>query len=334
MITRQSVDQVLSTAVIEEVVGDFVTLKKRGVNMIGNCPFHDEKTPSFIVSPTKGIFKCFGCGKAGNSVEFIKEHEELNFPDAIRYLAQKYSIVLEEDNTISRDEMDEAAKQRESILIVLEYAKTYFRELLEDDSDGKIIGKGYFKERGFTEQTIKTFELGYARKSWDAFATDAMSKGYNPAYMEAAGLIKKRDGQESWFDMFRDRVIFPIHGINGKVIAFAGRQLQKDDKGPKYLNSPETEVYHKSDILYGMYFAKKEMKKQNNCYLVEGYTDVITLFQGGVENVVASSGTSLTDGQIKLIRRFSENVTVLYDGDYAGLKASLRGTDMLLERGL
>ncbi len=333
MISRQSVDAVINAAAIDEVVGDYIALKKRGANLLGRCPFHDEKTPSFTVSPAKGIYKCFGCGKAGNSVSFLMEHDHLSFSDAIRRLAQKYQIVVEEDNVQNSEEYNEAQKVRDSLLVALEFAKNYFKEQLKTE-EGLVAGESYFRERGYTQQTIDEFELGYSPQGWESLVNAAVTNQFNLDYFVSAGLIKKNEDRGTYFDMFRQRVIFPIHDLTGKVIAFGGRQLVKDDKSPKYLNSPETDVYHKSNVLYGIFQSKKGIKALNNCYLVEGYTDVITLHQAGVKNVVASSGTSLTEGQIKLIKRFTENVTVLYDGDAAGIKASLRGIDLLLAQGL
>jgi DNA primase len=332
MISRQSIDAVINAAAIEEVVGDYIALKKRGANLLGRCPFHDEKTPSFTVSPAKGIYKCFGCGKAGNSVSFLMEHDSLGFADAIRKLAAKYNIVLEEDNLVNREEYNESQQKRESLLVALTFAKQFFIEQLKSE-EGKMVGDSYFRERGFTQQSIDEFELGYSPQGWESLVNAAKAGQFNLDYFVDAGLVKKKE-DGSYFDMFRHRVIFPIHDLTGKVIAFGGRQLQKDDRSPKYLNSPETDVYHKSQVLYGIFQAKKHIKSLNNCYLVEGYTDVTTLSQADVKNVVASSGTSLTEGQIRLIKRFTDNVTVLYDGDAAGIKASLRGIDLLLEQGL
>jgi DNA primase len=332
MIARQSIDEVLNVAQIEDVVGEYIALKKRGANLLGRCPFHDEKTPSFTVSPTKGIYKCFGCGKAGNSVSFLMEHDSLSFTDAIRKLAQKYQITLQEDSIQNKEEYNEQQQRKESLYAVLEFAKKYFVEQLSSD-EGRLVGDSYFRERGFTQQTIDLFELGYSPQSWESLVNEAKKNQFNLDFFVDAGLIKKKEDGH-YFDMFRHRVIFPIHDLTGRVIAFGGRQLIKDDKSPKYLNSPETEVYHKSNVLYGIFQAKKSIRNLNNCYLVEGYTDVTSLHQSGIENVVASSGTSLTEGQIKLIKRFTDNVTVLYDGDAAGIKASLRGIDLLLEQGL
>jgi DNA primase len=332
MIARQSIDEVINVAHIEDVVGEYIALKKRGANLLGRCPFHDEKSPSFTVSPAKGIYKCFGCGKAGNSVSFLMEHDQLSFADAIRKLAQKYGIALIEDNIQNREEYDEKQQKKESLYTVLEFAKNYFIQQLQTD-EGKMIGDSYFRERGITPLAMGTFDLGYSPQGWESLLNEAKSNQFNLDFFVEAGLIKKKE-DDHYFDLFRHRVIFPIHDLTGRVIAFGGRQLIKDDKSPKYLNSPETEVYHKSNVLYGIFQAKKQIKNLNLCYLVEGYTDVVSLHQSGIENVVASSGTSLTEGQIKLIKRFTDNVTVLYDGDAAGIKASLRGIDLLLEQGM
>jgi DNA primase len=332
MIARQSIDEVINVAHIEDVVGEYIALKKRGANLLGRCPFHDEKSPSFTVSPAKGIYKCFGCGKAGNSVSFLMEHDQLSFADAIRKLAQKYSISLIEDNIQNREEYDEKQQKKESLYAVLAFAKNYFIQQLQTD-EGKMIGDSYFRERSITPLAMTTFELGYSPQGWESLVNEAKTNQFNLDFFVEAGLIKKKEDGH-YFDLFRHRVIFPIHDLTGRVIAFGGRQLIKDDKSPKYLNSPETEVYHKSNVLYGIFQAKKQIKNLNLCYLVEGYTDVVSLHQSGIENVVASSGTSLTEGQIKLIKRFTDNVTVLYDGDAAGIKASLRGIDLLLEQGM
>ncbi len=332
MIARQSIDEVINVAHIEDVVGEYIALKKRGANLLGRCPFHDEKSPSFTVSPAKGIYKCFGCGKAGNSVSFLMEHDQLSFADAIRKLAQKYGIALIEDNIQNREEYDEKQQKKESLYTVLAFAKNYFIQQLQTD-EGKMIGDSYFRERSITPMAMTTFELGYSPQGWESLVNEAKTNQFNLDFFVEAGLIKKKEDGH-YFDLFRHRVIFPIHDLTGRVIAFGGRQLIKDDKSPKYLNSPETEVYHKSNVLYGIFQAKKQIKNLNLCYLVEGYTDVVSLHQSGIENVVASSGTSLTEGQIKLIKRFTDNVTVLYDGDAAGIKASLRGIDLLLEQGM
>lgn len=332
MILRRSIDEVLNAAAIDEVVGEYISLKRRGANLLGRCPFHDEKTPSFTVSPSKGIYKCFGCGKAGNSVSFLMEHDNLSFTEAIRKLAAKYKVELEEDQVQNTEEYNEQQKKRESLLVALDFANKFFIAQLESE-EGKMVGDTYFRERGFTRQTIVDFQLGYSPQSWTSLVDEAKQKQFNLTYFEDAGLIKKRE-DGNYFDMFRHRVIFPIHDLSGKVIAFGGRQLVKDDRSPKYLNSPETDVYHKSNVLYGIFQSKKQIRNLNNCYLVEGYTDVVSLHQADVRNVVASSGTSLTEGQIRLIKRFTDNVTVLYDGDAAGIKASIRGIDLLLEQGL
>ncbi|MCB9252547.1 MAG: DNA primase [Flavobacteriales bacterium] len=339
MISQNTIDKILEASDITEVIGEYVTLKRRGVNMMGNCPFHNEKTPSFVVSPTKGIFKCFGCGRAGNSVGFIMEHNALSYPEALRWLASKYHIEIEEDE-VNRDEILAQKSDREALLAALSFANKYFIGNLHDDPEGVSIGKSYFLERGLREDTLKNFELGYAKRSWNDFADSAISNQLDPEILIKAGLIKKREKkeddneEESYYDVYRDRVTFPIHDIAGRVIAFGARQLNKEDKGPKYINSPENDVYHKSKVLYGMFQAKKAIRKKDNCYLTEGYLDVITLHQNGIENVVASSGTSLTTEQVKLIGRFTDNVTVLYDGDPAGIKAAMRGTDIILENNL
>ena len=341
MITKETIDRIFDAARIEEIVGDFVQLKKRGVNFIGLCPFHNEKTPSFNVSPVRNIYKCFGCGKGGNAVNFVMEHEHYTYPEALRYLANKYSIEIEESipdpqELIMRDE-------RESLFIINTFAQKYFSDNLFENEEGKSIGLSYFKERGFTEEIIKTFQLGYSLNNWSAFSEAAIDSGYQAEYLIKTGLSiqkKKEDGEsteksdEKLIDRFRGRVMFPVHNLSGRIIAFGGRTLKKDEKTAKYVNSPESEIYYKSKSLYGIFFAKKSIVQRDNCYLVEGYTDVISLHQSGVENVVASSGTSLTVEQIRLIGRYTKNVTVLYDGDAAGIKASLRGIDIILEEGL
>lgn len=330
MITKNTVDQIIETARVEEVVGDFVTLKKRGANLLGLCPFHNEKTPSFTVSPTKGIYKCFGCGKAGNSVGFIMEHEHYSFPEALRFLAEKYNITIEED--FSKVENLQEKNEKESLFLISAYAQEFYSAYLFSSEEGKSTGLTYFEERGFKEKTIEKFQLGFAPSEGKAFTELALKNAYQLDYLEKSGLtIVNESGQ---YDRFRGRVIFPIHNLTGRVIAFGARIIQKDPKAPKYINSPETDIYHKSKILYGISFAKKAILEKDECYLVEGYTDVISLHQEGIENVVASSGTSLTVEQIKLIGRFTKNVTVLYDGDAAGIKASLRGIDLILEEGL
>lgn len=331
MIPHEKVEEIINAARIEEVVGEYVTLKKRGANLLGVCPFHNEKTPSFTVSPAKGIYKCFGCGKAGDSVRFIMEHDSMSYPDALRHLANKYNITIEEIQLT--DEALQSQNERESVLISIKYAADYFIQQLWDTEEGQNIGLSYFEERGFSKDTIKKFGLGYSKDGWSHFYEHAISQGYKHDFLQRAGLITTNESGKS-FDLFRGRVMFPIHDLSGRVVAFGGRIMKKDPKSPKYVNSPETEVYHKSNVLYGMFFAKQDIRKYDRCYLVEGYTDVVTLNQGGIANVVASSGTSLTEGQIKLIKRFTDNVVVLYDGDQAGLKASLRGVDLILEQGL
>lgn len=331
MIKQEVIDKVLETARIEDVVGDFVDLKKRGTSLIGNCPFHNEKTPSFHVSVSKGIYKCFGCGVGGDSLKFVMELEKFSYPEAIRYLADKYAIQIEE---VERSPAQLAAQdKRESLYVLSAWAGKFFTEQLWTTQMGQVIGLNYFKERGYCEDIIKKFELGYSPEEWTALVDKAQEAGFHPDYLAASGLAIERD-DKSLYDRFRGRVMFPIHNLTGRIIGFGGRTLKTDKKVAKYVNSPESEIYHKSDVLYGLNFAKKAIMDENNCYLVEGYADVLSVHQAGVENVVSSSGTSLTTGQIKLISRFTKNVTILYDGDEAGIKASLRGTDMLLEEGL
>lgn len=331
LISRETIQTILETAQVDEVVGDFVSLKKRGVNFLGLCPFHNEKTPSFTVSPAKGIFKCFGCGKAGNSVNFIMEHEHFSYPEALKYLARKYQIEIEEKE--QTPEEIKLLNERETLLHISDFAQKYYTENLFEKEEGKAIGLTYFKERGFFIETIRKFQLGYSSEKWDEFTETALKSGYKEDNLVKTGLsIKKEDG--SLYDRFRGRVIFPIHGLSGKVIGFTSRILSADPNKPKYVNSPESEIYSKSKTLYGIFFAKNSIVANNNCFLVEGNTDVISLFQGGIENVVASSGTSLTTEQIKLIKRYTYNITILYDGDKAGIKASIRGVDMILEEGM
>ncbi len=331
MIDQHVVDRIIAATDILEVVQEYVTLRKRGVNYLGNCPFHNEKTPSFTVSPAKGIFKCFGCGKGGNAVNFIMEHEHLGYVDALKFLAKKYNIEVVEKK--ATPEELEQKNERESLMVVNAYAQRYFSDILHKHSDGKNIGLAYFKERGFHNNTIEKFQLGYCLDQRDSFTRAALHDGYKLENIVKTGLtIQREDG--SAFDRFMGRVMFPIHSLSGRVIGFGGRTLKTDKKIAKYLNSPESEVYHKSEILYGIYQAKKTITQENKCFLVEGYTDVISMHQAGIENVVASSGTSLTHDQIKLIKRFTPNVTILYDGDAAGIKASLRGIDLVLEEGL
>ncbi|MBB2146624.1 DNA primase [Pedobacter sp. LMG 31464] len=331
MINRETIDKIMDTARIEEVVGDFVHLKKRGTSLIGNCPFHGEKTPSFHVSVTKGIYKCFGCGKGGDSVRFIMEHEKYSYPEALKFLAQKYNIEVEE--TVETVQDLEAQNAKESLYIVSQFAATFFEEQLWNNSEGKAIGLSYFKERGFREDIIKKFNLGYSPDVWDALTQDAVKNKHAEEYLEKTGLSIRND-KGKLYDRFRGRVMFPIHNFTGRVIGFGGRTLKTDKNVPKYVNSPESEIYHKSNVLYGLFHAKKAIRDLDNCYLVEGYADVLSVHQAYIENVVASSGTSLTIEQIRLIGRFTQNVTILYDGDAAGIKASLRGLDMILEEGL
>ena len=330
MISQSSIETVFETARVEEVIGDFVNLKRAGSNLKGLSPFVDEKSPSFMVSPVKQIWKDFSSGKGGNAVSFLMEHEHFTYPEAIRYLAKKYNIELEE--TVQTDEDLATANEKESMYLVSEFASKFFQEILLNNDQGKAIGLSYFKERGFTLETIKKFNLGYSPESWDAFTKEALGKGYKLDYLEKTGLsIVKEDKQ---FDRFKGRVMFPIQSMSGRVLGFGGRILTNDKKAAKYLNSPESEIYHKSKVLYGIYHAKQAIAKNNNCYLVEGYTDVIQFNQAGIENVVASSGTALTPDQIRLINRLTPNITVLFDGDAAGLRASIRGIDLILEAGM
>lgn len=324
MIDKSTVDQILEAARVEEVVEDFVNLKRRGVNMIGRCPFHDEKTPSFTVSPSKNIYKCFGCGEGGFPVNFVMTHENMSFPEALRYLAKKYNIEIQEKE-VSAEEM--AARQvADSLYIVNDYAKSYFQNQLFNTDEGKSVGLSYFKNRGFLESTIKKWNLGYTNADRDDFSRAAIAKYYKKEHLKTLGLMSRND-----IDFFRSRVMFAIHNLSGKVIAFGGRTLSSDKKIPKYMNSPESEIYNKSRSLYGLYFAKTAIRKADECIMVEGYTDVITLHQNQVENVVASSGTSLTSGQIHLVSRYTSNMKIIYDGDPAGIKAALRGVDLVLE---
>lgn len=330
MIPKLTIDEIFDAAIIEDVVGEFVPLKKRGANFLGNCPFHNEKTPSFTVSPAKGIYKCFGCGASGNSVKFLMEHEHYSYPEALKFLANKYNIEVEEEE--QTDEQKEAANERESLYIVSNYAANYFKKQLHESDEGKAIGLSYFVERGFREDIIEKFQLGYNPNDWTAFTDTAEKEGYALKYLEKSGLTIVKDKKK--FDRFKGRVMFPIHNLSGRVLGFGGRILKTEDKAAKYLNSPESDIYNKSKVLYGIYYAKKAITQEDNCYLVEGYTDVISLHQSGVENVVSSSGTSLTEGQIRLVNRFTPNITILYDGDAAGLKASFRGIDMILKEGM
>ena len=330
MITRQTIDIIMAEARIEEVVGDFVHLKKSGSSYKALSPFSNEKTPSFFVSPSKGIFKDFSSGKGGNAVTFLMDHEQMTYPEALRYLAKKYNVPIEEEDVT--DEQKEEQNKRESLYIVNDYAQEFFQEQLLKTDAGKAIGLSYFKERGFTEETIQTFKLGYSPEEWDAFLKSAESKGYKTEYLLETGLVKERDTKK--YDAYRGRVIFPIHNLSGRPIGFGARTLKTDKKIPKYLNSPESEIYHKSKIVYGIYQAKSAIVKEDNCLLVEGYTDVLALHQAGIKNVVASSGTALTEDQVRLVKRYTNNVTILYDGDPAGIKASFRGIDLILEEGM
>lgn len=335
MISKTTIDQVYETSRLEEVIGDFVQLKKSGSNFKGLSPFTDERTPSFMVSPVKQIWKDFSSGKGGNVVAFLMEHEHFTYPEAIKYLAKKYNIEIEE--TEQTDEQKEQANERESMYLVSEYAQKYFSQTLWDSEPGKAIGLSYFKERGFTDDTIQKFGLGYSLDEWEAFTQSALEEGYQLEFLEKTGLtiVKEQAGGETKkFDRFKGRVMFPIHSMSGRVLGFGGRILTNDKKAAKYLNSPESEIYHKSKVLYGIYFAKQAIAKEDNCFLVEGYTDVIQMHQRGVENVVSSSGTALTPEQIRLINRLTKNITVLFDGDAAGLRASLRGIDLILEQGM
>ncbi len=332
MIDQATVDRVIEAAQsqITDVISDFVHLKKRGINYIGHCPFHNEKTPSFIVSPHKGIFKCFGCGKGGNAVNFLMEHEQITFVDAIRTLGKKLNIHIEEKEASDQDLIQK--NERESMLVVTDYASRYFTRSLFETDEGQSVGLGYFRQRGFRDDIIRKFQLGYSPESKDALTREALVQGYKLEFLEKTGLSIVRDEYKA--DRFRGRVIFPIHSLSGKVIAFGGRILQTDAKAAKYLNSPESEIYHKSQILYGIYYARQEMVRQDRAYLVEGYTDVLSFHQAGITNVVASSGTALTIDQIRLMARFTPNVTIIYDGDTAGIKASIRGIDLVLEEGM
>jgi len=330
MIDHQTVEKIIDRADIADVVQDFVHLKRRGVNFLGLCPFHGEKTPSFTVSPAKGIYKCFGCGKAGNSVGFIMDHEQLSYPDALRYLAKKYQIEIVEEE-VSPAQIEEK-NHRDSLLVVTAFAQKYFTNILHNDKEGKAIGMSYFKERGFSPEIIERFQLGYSLENRTAFTEHAQKNGYQIKFLTDTGLSIDKNNYK--FDRFAGRVMFPIHALSGNPIAFGGRILKIVENTAKYLNSPESEIYHKSDVLYGIYFAKRDIVKQDKCYMVEGYTDVISFHQAGIENVVASSGTSLTENQIRLVKRFTENLTILYDGDAAGIKASFRGIDMVLEQGM
>jgi len=330
VIKPETIQTIFETVRIEEVVGEFVNLKKRGVNFIGLCPFHNEKTPSFTVSPAKGIYKCFGCGKAGNAVGFVMEHEHYSYPEALKYLAKKYGIEVKEEELSS--EQKQHMDERESMFALNTFISNYFQNTLFETEEGKSVGLSYFKERDFLESTIKKFQLGYAPDDWENYSKHALAKGYKKEVLIKTGL--SIDKGDRLIDRFKGRVMFPIHNLTGKVIGFGGRILSAQKSAAKYMNSPESDIYNKSKSLYGIYFARNEIVKKNNCHLVEGYTDVISLHQAGITNVVASSGTSLTVEQIKLIKRFTNNITILYDGDPAGIKASFRGIDLILDQGM
>jgi DNA primase len=332
MIDQVTVDKVLETAnsQIVEVVSDYVTLRRRGINYLGNCPFHNEKTPSFTVSPHKGIFKCFGCGEGGNALNFVMKHDQLSFVDAIKHLGKKFNIHIEEEE-YSPEQLKQK-NERESMMVLSEFAGQFFSKNLNETDEGKSVGLSYFRSRGFRDDIIEKFQLGYSPEQRDSLTKEAQKQGYKIEYLEKTGLTVVRDNYQA--DRFRGRVMFPIHSLAGKVIAFGGRILKNDKKTAKYLNSPESEIYHKSRVLYGIYHAKQEITRQDRCYLVEGYTDVLSFHQAGISNVVASSGTALTSDQIRLIARFTKNITIIYDGDPAGLKASLRGIDLVLAEGM
>ncbi len=331
MISRDTIEEIRNRIDIVDVISDFVSIKKSGQNYKALSPFANEKTPSFFVVPSKGIFKDFSSGKGGDAFTFVMEHEKLSYAEAIRYLAKKYGVEIKEDRVSDENRAEQS--EREGLYILMNFAKDYYKDLLKNTEEGRGIGLSYFRERGFNDGTLEKFELGYALEGWENFSKEAIAKGYNKELLEKAGLVvKKEDG--SSYDRFRGRVIFPVHNMSGKVIAYGARMLGKDKNQPKYINSPETDIYHKSDVLYGLFQAKNAIRQHDTCYLVEGYTDVISLHQADVENVVSSSGTALTEGQIKLIRRFTENVTVLFDGDAAGIKAALRGIDLILKGGL
>ena len=331
MITKTTIDRIMEAIDIVEVIGEFVQLKKRGANYVGLSPFSNERTPSFTVSPAKGIFKDFSSGKGGSAVTFLMELEKFTYPEALKWLANKYSIEVEE--TVESHENKEEENHRESLMIVSAYAAKFFHESLLNSDEGQNIGLSYFKERGFNNETIKKFELGYSPDQWEAFSGQAIKEGYQEEFLVESGLSVKRDNG-TLYDRYRGRVMFPIHGFTGRVIAFGGRTLKTDKNVPKYVNSPESEIYHKSNVLYGLYFAKKAIREKDNCYLVEGYADVISVHQAGIENVVASSGTALTVEQIRSLSKLTQNITILYDGDAAGIKAAIRGLDIVIEQGL
>jgi DNA primase len=331
LISKTTIDNVFETARVEEVIGDFVVLKRAGSNFKGLSPFTDERSPSFMVSPTKGIWKDFSSGKGGNAIAFVMEHEKFSYPEAIRYLAKKYNIEIEETEQTAEEKAN--TDVRESLFAVTEFANNYFQDVLLNTEEGKAIGLSYFKERGFTNETIKKFQLGYSPETWDAFTKEALGKGFKQEFLETVGLTIPKEGGNP-FDRFKGRVMFPIHSMSGRTLGFGGRILTNDKKAAKYLNSPASDLYDKSKVLYGIYYAKQAIAKQNNCYLVEGYTDVIQFQQNGIENVVSSSGTALTPDQVRLINRLTKNITVLFDGDAAGMRAAVRGIDIILEEGM
>lgn len=332
MIDQATIDRIIDAAQVVDVVSQFVTLKRRGINYVGLCPFHEDRTPSFYVSPSKNICKCFACGEGGTAVHFIMKHEQLSYFDALRYLAKKYNIEIQERELT--DEQKQAYNERESLFILNDFARNHFVKTLHEHIEGKSVGLSYFKERGFREDIIQKFQLGYSLEQRDSLTQEAIRNGYKEEFLIKTGLTIKSESNGALIDRFRGRVIFPVHTLSGKVVAFGGRILKKAENTGKYVNSPESEIYHKGSELYGIYFAKQAITKADCCYLVEGYTDVISMHQAGIENVVASSGTALTHGQIRLIHRFTEYVTILYDGDAAGIKAALRGIDLLLEEGM
>lgn len=330
MIGKETVEKIKDTMRVEEVVGEFVNLKKRGVNMVGLCPFHNEKTPSFTVSPSKGIFKCFGCGESGSGIDFLMKHEHFTYPQALKYIADKYSIEVEDQEYTP--EQEKADKERDALYSLTGFAQKHFSNNLKNTQEGKSVGLTYLNERGISDNSIEKFQLGWALDKWDDLLNNAGENGHKEEYLEKSGLIIKRD--EKKYDRFRSRLMFPIQSVTGRILGFGGRTLSSDKKIPKYVNSPESPIYNKSNVLYGIFQSKNAIIKKDNCFLVEGYTDVISLFQSGIENVVASSGTSLTEGQIKLIKRYTPNISILYDGDAAGIKASFRGIDMIVEAGM
>ncbi|MBO9573057.1 MAG: DNA primase, partial [Chitinophagaceae bacterium] len=330
MITQQTIQQILSRIDIVEIVGGFVRLKKRGVNYLGLCPFHNEKTPSFTVSPTKEIYKCFGCGKSGNTISFIMEHEKYSYVEALKWLANKYNVEIEE--TEISPEAKQQQQAADSLFILNSFAQKYFSDILFHHEQGTDIGLSYLKERGFRDEIIEKFQLGYSLNERDAFATAALQAQYSMEYLQKSGLVVLRDERPA--DNYRGRIIFPVHNQSGKILGFGARVIGKTDRGPKYINTPENEIYLKSKILYGLYFARQAIDKNDECLLVEGYTDVISLHQAGIENVVASGGTSLTPDQLRLVKKLTNNLTIIYDGDSAGIKAAMRGLDLALEQGL